>query len=90
MGPTSEDRRTIEVGEEGEDSMSGGKAVPVAFMQAASERTMENEDHRGASWSTQETPCRWRARAEALTGQRRMAWLKVSGLWPQKRQSWES
>ena len=57
MGPTGEDRRTIEMGEEGGgESMSGGKAVPVAFMKATSERRREDEDQRGASWSTEETP----------------------------------
>ena len=70
--------------------MSGGKAVPVAFMKAASERRREDEDQRGASWSTEETPWRWRARAEALAGQRRMAWLNVRGASPQRGQSGES
>ena len=33
VGPTGEDGRTIEMGEEGgEESMSGGKVVPVALM----------------------------------------------------------
>ena len=91
MGPTDEDGKTIETGEEGgEVSMSGGKAVPMAFMKAASKRRREDEDERGASWSTQETPGRWRARAEALTGQRRKAWLNVSGLCRQRGQSGES
>ena len=67
------------MGEEGEESMSGGKAVPVAFMKAASDRRREDEDHRGAFWSTEGTPWRWRGRAEALVGQLRMAWLNVSG-----------
>ena len=57
--------------------MSGGKAVPVAFMKAASERRRENEDYREASWSTEETPWRWRAHAEAMAGQWRMVWLNV-------------
>ena len=48
--------------------MSGGKAVPVAFMKVASERRRKDEDHRGASWSTEETPWRWRTRAEAVAG----------------------
>ena len=65
VGPKGEEGRTIETGEEGEESMSGGKAVPVALMKAASERRREDEDHRGASWSTVETPWRWRARSEA-------------------------
>ena len=78
------------MGEEGEESMSGGKAVPVAFMKAASERRREDEDHRGGSWSTEETPWGWRARVEALAGQRRMVWLNVSGLSPQRGQSGES
>ena len=88
MGTTGEDGRTIETGEEGgEESMSGGKTVPVALIQAASERRMEDENQRGASWSSEETPWRWRARAEALAGQRRMAGLKVSGSSPQIGQS---
>ena len=59
MGPTGEDGKTIETGEEGgEKSRSGGKAVPVALMKAAGERRREDEDQRGASWSTEETP--WR------------------------------
>ena len=37
MGPMGEDGKTIEMWEEGgEESMSGGKAVPVALMKAAS------------------------------------------------------
>ena len=57
MGPTGEDGKTIETGEKGgEESMSGGKAVPVAFMKAVSERRREDEDQRGASWSSEETP----------------------------------
>ena len=55
MGPTGENRRNIEMGEEGEESMSGVKAVPVAFIKAASERRREEEEHREASWSTEET-----------------------------------
>ena len=75
-----EDGKTIETGEEGrEGSISVGKAVPVAFVKAASERRREDENERGASWSTEETPWRWRTRAEALAGQQRMAWLNVSG-----------
>ena len=78
-----EDGKTIETGEaRGKESMSGGKAVPVAFMKAASERRREVEDQRGASWSTEETPWRWQAHAEALAGQRRMAWLNVWGSSP--------
>ena len=91
MGPTREDGITIKTGEEGgEESMSGWKAVLGAFMKAASERRREDEDQRGASWSTEETPWRWRARAEALAGQRRMAWLNVAGWSPQRGQSGES
>ena len=91
MGPTGEDGKTIETGEErGEKSMSGGKAVPMALMKAASERRREDEDQREASWSTEETPWRWRARAETLAGQRRMARLNVSGSSPQRGQSVES
>ena len=76
MGPTGEDGKTIETGEEGGDGrMCGGKAVPVALMKSASDRWRDDEDRRGASWSTQETSWRWRARAEALAGQRRIAWL---------------
>ena len=70
--------------------MSGGKAVPVAVMNAASERRKEDEDQRGASWPTVMRPGRWRARAEALAGQRRIAWLNVSGLSPQSGQSVDS
>ena len=88
VGPTGQDGKTIEMGEErGDESMSGGKAVPVALMKAASERRREDEDQRGASWSTEETPWRWRARAEALAGEQRMAWLNVSGSSPQRGQS---
>ena len=91
MGPNGEDGKTIETGEEGgEESISGGKAVPVALMKAASERRREDEDQRGASWSTEETPWRWRARAEALAGQRRIAWLNVSGSSLQSGRSVES
>ena len=92
MGPTGENGKAIEAGEEGgeEGSMSGGKAVPVALMKAASERRREVEDQRGASWPTKETPWRRRARAEALAGQRRIAWLNISGSSPQRGQSMES
>ena len=91
MGPTGEDGKTIEAEEEGgEESMSSGKAVPVAFMNAASERRREDEDQRGASWSTEQKSWRWRARAEGLAGQRRMAWLNVSGSSPQRGQCGES
>ena len=91
MGPTGEDGKTIETGEEGGDeSMSGGKALPVALMKAASERRKEDENQRGASWSTEKTPWRWRARAKALAGQRRIALLNVSGSSPQRGQSEES
>ena len=80
MGPTGEDGKTIETREEGgEGSMSGGMAVLLVFMKAASERRREDEDQREASGSTEETPWRWLARAEALVGQRRMAWLNISG-----------
>ena len=92
VGPTGEDGKTIATGEEGgeEGSISGGKAVPVALMKAANERRREDEDQRGASGPTEETPWRWRARAEALVGQRRIAWLNVSGSSPQRGQSEES
>ena len=70
--------------------MSGGKAVPVVLMKAANKRMREDEDQRGASGPTEEMPWRWRARAEALAGQRRIAWLKVSGSSPQRGQSGES
>ena len=90
MGPTGEDGRTIEMGEEGEESMSGGKAVQVAFMKSASERRREVEDHRGVSWSTEEMPWRWRARAEALAGHRRMMWLNIFGSSPQRGPSGKS
>ena len=58
VGPTGEDGKTIETWEEGgeEGSMSGGKAVPVALMKAASERRREAEDQKGASGPTEETP----------------------------------
>ena len=60
MSPTGDDGKTIETGEEGgEESMSGGKAVPVALLKAASERRREDKYQRGASWSTEETPWRW-------------------------------
>ena len=36
--------------------MSGGQAVPVALMKAASSRSKEDKDLRGASWSTEKTP----------------------------------
>ena len=69
-----EDGRTIEPGEKGrEGSMSGGGAVPVAFMKAASERRRGDQDQRWASQSTEEMPCSWRACAEALAGEQRMA-----------------
>ena len=91
MGPTGEEGNTIETGEEGgSESISGGKAVPVALMKAASERRREDEDQRGASGPTEETPWRWRARAEALAGQRMIAWLNVSGSSPQRGQSTDS
>ena len=91
MGTTGEDGKTIETGEEGGDeSMSGGKVVPVALMKAASERRREDEDQRGASWSAEEMPWRWRARAEALAGQRRIGWLNVSGSFPQRGQRVDS
>ena len=70
--------------------MSGGKAVPVAFIKATSERSSEDKDQIGASWSTEETPWKWQARAEALAGQRRMVWLNVSGSSPQRGQTGES
>ena len=84
MGPIGEDGKTVETGEKGgeEGSMSGGKAVLVALMKAASERRREDEDQRGASGPTEKTPWRWRAHAEALAGQRRIAWLNVSGSSP--------
>ena len=57
MGPSGEDGKTIEMGEEGgEESMSGGKAVPVALIKAASERRRVDEVQRGACWSTEEMP----------------------------------
>ena len=68
--------------------MSSGKVVPVAVMKAASKRR-EDEDQRGASWATEKTPWRWRARAEGLAGQQRMAWLNVSGSSPHRGQSGE-
>ena len=57
VGPTGEDGNNIETEEEGgEESISGGKAVPVPLIKAASERRRKDEDQRGASWSTEETP----------------------------------
>ena len=53
--------------------MSGGKAVPVALMTAASARSREDEEHRGAPWSTEKTPWRWQAQAVALAWQRGIA-----------------
>ena len=64
--------------------------MPVGLIKAASERRRKDEDQRGASWSTDETPWRWRARAEALAGQRRIVWLNVSGSSPHRGQSGES
>ena len=69
--------------------MSGGKAVAVALMKATSERRREDDDQRGASWSTEKTPWRWRAHAKALARQGRIAWLNVSGSSPQRGQSME-
>ena len=47
MGQTGEDGRIIKTGEQGwEESMSGGKAVPVALIKAASPRSRGDEDHR--------------------------------------------
>ena len=44
MGPIGEDGRTTETGEgEEEESMSGGMPVPVAFVEAASERRRADE-----------------------------------------------
>ena len=91
MGPTGEDGKTIETGEEGgEESMSGGKAVPVALTKAASKRRREDEDQKGVCWSTEETTGRWQAHAEALVGQWRIAWLSISGSSPQRGQSADS
>ena len=58
MGPTGEDGKTIETGEEEEEegSISREKAVPVALMKAASERRREDKDQRGASGPTEKTP----------------------------------
>ena len=92
MGPSGLDGKNIEKGEEGgeEGNMSGGKAVPVALMKAANERRREDEDQRGTSGSTEETPWRCRAHPEALAGQRRIVWLNVSGSSPERGQSEES
>ena len=91
MGPTGEDVGTIETGEQGwEEGMSGGKAVLVAIMTVASPRSREDEYQRVASWSTEETPWRLRARAGALAGPRRIAWLNVSGSSPHGGHSRES
>ena len=89
-GPTGEKGKTIKAGEGGrETSTSGEKAVAVALMKAASERR-EDEDQRGASWSTEEMSERWRARAKALAEERKMAWQNVSGSSAHRRQSRES
>ena len=59
MAPAWEDGSTIEKGEGGgRETMFGRKAEPVAFVKAASERRREDNDQRGAYWSTEETP--WR------------------------------
>ena len=70
--------------------MSGGKTVPVALMKAASPRSKEDEDRRGASWFTENMPGMWRARGKALAWQWRMAWLNVSGTSPQRAHGRES
>ena len=62
----------------------------MALMKAASERRREDEDQRGASWSTEERSERWRAGAEAFAEERKMAWLNVSGSSAHRRQSRES
>ena len=81
---------TMEAGEPGvEGTMSGGKFTPVDLMKAAREMRREREDQRGALGATDETPWRWRARAGALAGQRRPAWLKVSSSSPQAGQIFE-
>ena len=90
-GPPGANRKSIEIDEQGwEYCMSGGKAVPVALMKASSPRSRKDEDQRAASWSTEETPWRWRARPEALAGQQRMVRLNVLGSSPQRRHSRES
>ena len=54
-GPKGEDGKTVKMGEHGwEEGMSGGKAVPVVLMKAASPRSREGEDQRRASWSNVE------------------------------------
>ena len=73
-----------------EGRISGGKPVSVALINTVSERRREDVAQRGASWSTDETPWRWQARAEALAGQWRIAWLKVSGSSPHRGPSGES
>ena len=62
-GPKGKEWRTIETEEKGAESMSGGMMVPVAIIKATSERKREDEHNREASWSTEETPWRWLARA---------------------------
>ena len=67
--PTGEEGNTKEAGEGGEDKyMSGGNAVPVDLIKAARESSREEEDQRGGSGPTEETPRRWRALAVALVG----------------------
>ena len=73
-----------------EECISGGKALPVAFTKAMSERRGQEEDRSGGSWSTKEMPWRWCSQAEAWAGQCRMVWLKDSGSSPLRGQSGES
>ena len=89
-GAGGEEGKTMETGEPGmEGAMSGGKLTPEDLMKATRETRREGEDQRGASGATDETPWRWRARASALAGQRRTAWLKVSSSSPQAGQIFE-
>ena len=90
-GAGGEEGKTMETGEPGmEGTMSGGKLTPVDLIKAARETRREGEDQRGASGAMDETPWRWRARAGALAGQRRTAWLKVSSSSPQAGQIFEA
>ena len=82
-GAKGEDRGTMEAGEGGSDrNMSGGKFVPVAFMNKASARRRGLEVQTGESGPTSESPWRRCSCLSAVEGQRRIAWLKVSSSFP--------
>ena len=82
-GAEGEEGGTMEAGEGGSDgNMSGGKFVPVALMNKARARRRALEVQRGDSGPTSERPWRRRSHMPEVEGQRRMAWLKVSSLFP--------